>query len=74
MAGAPIEALEQVPLFAGLNKRELKQVAALFKERRFAAGESIVKEGAGGAAFYVIDAGRGSRLDRRDRAGRAHRG
>ena len=57
MAGAPIEALEHVPLFAGLNKRELKQVAALFKERRFAAGDVIVKEGTGGSAFYVIDSG-----------------
>ena len=57
MAGAPIEALEHVPLFAGLNKRELKQVAALFKERRFAAGDVIVKEGTGGSAFYLIDSG-----------------
>jgi CRP-like cAMP-binding protein len=57
MAGAPVEALEDVPLFAGLNKRELRQVAALFKERRFPAGEVIVKEGTGGSAFYLIDSG-----------------
>jgi CRP-like cAMP-binding protein len=57
MAGAPVEALEHVPLFAGLNKRELKQVAALFKERRFASGDVIVKEGTGGSAFYLIDSG-----------------
>jgi cAMP-dependent protein kinase regulator len=57
MAGAPIEALENVPLFAELNKRELRQVARLFKERRFAAGEVVVKEGTGGAAFFVIDSG-----------------
>ena len=57
MAGAPVEALEHVPLFAGLNKRELKQVAALFKERRFPAGDVIVKEGTGGSAFYLIDSG-----------------
>jgi len=57
MAGAPIEALEHVPLFAGLNKRELRQVAALFKERRFPAGDVIVKEGTGGSAFYLIDSG-----------------
>ena len=30
---------------------------ALFKERRFAAGETITKEGAGGAAFFVIESG-----------------
>ena len=29
----------------------------MFKERRFAAGETITKEGVGAAAFYVIDSG-----------------
>ena len=57
MAGAPVEALEDVPLFAGLNKRELRQVARLFKKRRFAAGEVVVKEGTGGAAFFLIESG-----------------
>jgi CRP-like cAMP-binding protein len=60
MPGAPIESLERVALFAGLNKRELRQVARLFKERRFAAGETVVREGSGGATFYVIDAGEAS--------------
>jgi CRP-like cAMP-binding protein len=57
MAGAPVEALQRVPLFAGLNKREARQVARLFKERRFAAGETVVQTGSGGAAFFVIDSG-----------------
>jgi CRP-like cAMP-binding protein len=57
MAGAPVEVLHDVPLFAGLNKRELRQIARLFKERRFAAGEVVVKEGTGGAAFFLIDSG-----------------
>ena len=34
-----------------------EQIARLFKERRFAAGETVVKEGAGGAAFFVIESG-----------------
>ena len=29
----------------------------MFKVRRFPAGETIAKEGAGGAAFFVIDSG-----------------
>ena len=29
----------------------------MFKERRFAAGETITMEGAGAAAFFVIDSG-----------------
>ena len=57
MAGAPVEALLRVPLFADLNKREAKEVARLFKERRFSAGETVVQTGSGGAAFFVIDSG-----------------
>ena len=55
--GAPIEALQRVPLFADLNRRELKQIARMFKERHFPAGETVVQEGSGGAAFYVIESG-----------------
>src|SRR5919198_5949968 len=57
MAGAPVEALERVPLFADLNRRELRHIARLFKERRFSEGQTVVKEGSGGATFYVIDSG-----------------
>jgi CRP-like cAMP-binding protein len=57
MIGAPIEALRRVPLFADLNKREVGQIARVFKERRFAEGETVVKEGSGGAAFFLIDSG-----------------
>ena len=57
MAGAPVEALQRIPLFADLNKRETKQIARLFKERRFSAGETLVQAGSGGAAFYVIGSG-----------------
>jgi CRP-like cAMP-binding protein len=60
MAGAPVDAVARVPLFAELDKRELEQVARLFKERRFAAGETIAREGSGAAAFYLIDSGEAS--------------
>ena len=57
-APAPVVAtLTQVPLFADLSAREAERVARLFKERRFAAGETVAKEGAGGAAFFVIQSG-----------------
>jgi CRP/FNR family transcriptional regulator, cyclic AMP receptor protein len=49
--------LQRVPLFADLDRRELQQVAQLFKERRFPVGETVMKEGLGGAAFFVIEAG-----------------
>lgn len=57
MPGAPIEVLQRVPLFADLNRKELGQIARLFKERRFAGGETVAREGSGGAAFYLIDSG-----------------
>ena len=57
MAGAPVEALQRVPLFADLDANELGQISRLFKERRFPAGDTIIQEGSGGAAFYVIDSG-----------------
>lgn len=57
MRGTPAATLKRVPLFADLTKREIQQVARLFKERRFAEGETIIKEGSGGAAFFVIETG-----------------
>ena len=54
---APVEAIERVPFFANMSPRDVEGVAALFKERRFAAGETVTKEGAGGAAFFVIESG-----------------
>jgi CRP-like cAMP-binding protein len=57
MAGAPVEALQRVPLFGDLDENEVGQIARLFKERRFHAGETVIQEGSGGAAFFVIDSG-----------------
>ena len=57
VATSPTEVLEKVPLFAELSQDEIDQIAGLFKERRFAAGETITREGAGGAAFFVIESG-----------------
>jgi len=56
-ANRPVEVIERVPLFANMSPRDIEGIAALFKERRFAAGETITKEGAGGAAFFVIESG-----------------
>jgi CRP/FNR family transcriptional regulator, cyclic AMP receptor protein len=57
MPGAPVKTLQRVPLFSDLTKREVQQIARLFKERRFSEGEIVVKEGSGGAAFFVIESG-----------------
>src|SRR5215813_588066 len=57
MPGAPVAALQRVPLFADLSESEVEQIALLFKERHFRPGETVVKEGADGAAFFLIDSG-----------------
>jgi CRP/FNR family transcriptional regulator, cyclic AMP receptor protein len=57
MSGAPIDVLGRIPLFAELDDDELERVARLFKERRFSDGETIIQQGSGAAAFFVIDSG-----------------
>ena len=56
-ASGPVDVIERVPLFATMSPRDVERIASLFKERRFAAGETVTKEGAGGAAFFVIESG-----------------
>jgi pyruvate,water dikinase len=56
-ASGPTEVIERVPLFTNMSPRDVEGIAALFKERRFATGETITKEGAGGAAFFLIESG-----------------
>lgn len=57
MPGAPIDVLQRVPLFAELGPEDLEQVARAFKKREFRAGETVTKEGSGGAAFFLIESG-----------------
>jgi pyruvate,water dikinase len=57
MPSAPAEAVKQIPLFADLSPGDLEQITCLFKERRFARGETVTKEGSGGAAFFLIHSG-----------------
>jgi len=57
MSGAPIDVLRRIALFAELDDDELERVARLFKERRFSEGETIIQQGSGAAAFFVIDSG-----------------
>lgn len=57
MSGAPIDVLARVPLFADLDESELQRIASVFKERRFPKGETVIQQGSGAAAFFVIDSG-----------------
>jgi len=51
------DVLKKVPLFAGLDNRELGQIASSMRERRFSAGDTVTQEGAGGAGFFIVETG-----------------
>ena len=53
----PVDLLQQTRLFGSLERRELEQIGIVFKQRRFAAGETVIQQGSGGATFYVIESG-----------------
>jgi CRP-like cAMP-binding protein len=57
VARASAETLKKVPLFAGLDDRELAKIAGGMQERRVGVGETVVTQGAGGAGFFVIEEG-----------------
>jgi CRP-like cAMP-binding protein len=54
---APVELIRSVPLFEGIEGRQLEQLADSFKERQFDAGDTIAEEGASGIGFFVIGEG-----------------
>jgi CRP-like cAMP-binding protein len=50
--------LARVPLFQGLNRRQLNKLARQARTRRFAAGTPVVREGEmSGIGFFVIEDG-----------------
>lgn len=52
--------LRNVPLFSGLEDKDLESLAEEFNERRFSAGETIALEGEGGLMFFVVESGEAS--------------
>jgi CRP-like cAMP-binding protein len=58
MAKSAIETfLGRVPLFQGLNDRQLKQLARRFVTRTYQPDDVIVSQGKGGAGMFTIVAG-----------------
>ncbi len=57
MAQGTVTLLERVPIFQGLDQRELEQIAASMKDRTFRAGDTVTAEGRGGIGFFVIEDG-----------------
>ena len=52
-----IDLLRNVPLFSGLERRDLRDVASTMKERRFSEGQVLAQEGQSGVGFFVIEDG-----------------
>lgn len=51
------QVLKKVAIFSGLEDREAKKIAPLFKERDYSAGEAMAEEGQHGIGFFVIESG-----------------
>jgi CRP/FNR family transcriptional regulator, cyclic AMP receptor protein len=66
--------LKNVPLFSGLDDRELQEIAGQMRERRFAPGDTVTQEGAGGAGFFVIEEGEAEVTVAGDQRGTIHAG
>lgn len=47
----------QVPLLAALNASQRSELCTALKPRIFNAGESIVRKGEPGEAFYIVESG-----------------
>jgi pyruvate,water dikinase len=53
----PVAAIQRVQLFADMDRKQAEQIARLLKVRPFGKGETVILEGSGGAAFFLIDSG-----------------
>ena len=58
MASEATQLLSNVPLFSGLDPRELETIARTVHERTFSPGETVATEGEGGVGFFVIKEGK----------------
>lgn len=54
----PQDVLNEVPIFAGLDRKHLKRLSSLMVPRSFKAGAEIVREKDRPAGFFVITSGK----------------
>ena len=54
MASEATELLQRVPLFSGLDPRELETIARTVHERTFAPGDTVAEENQGGVGYFII--------------------
>lgn len=51
---AKVKLISKTPLFAGLSKKELAQVASIADEIDFRAGKVLIREGEAGREFFIL--------------------
>jgi len=52
-----VEQLKKIPLFAGLRKEELRDIARLVKRKTYRAGDPVCRQGDEGHSLYFIESG-----------------
>jgi CRP-like cAMP-binding protein len=50
--------LHTVPMFQGLNERQMTRLAKRFKERTYTQGETIVTQGTLGIGLFIVESGK----------------
>lgn len=50
-------ALHKVSIFSDMEHKQIEQIIRLLKVRHFSKGETVIMEGSGGSAFFLIDSG-----------------
>lgn len=58
MAGANLDFLRRVPLFAELDDRTLTEIANAAVEQRWEAGQEIVRQGDTGVGMFIVRSGK----------------
>jgi CRP/FNR family cyclic AMP-dependent transcriptional regulator len=54
---APVELIQQVPLFQTLSRKDAETLARSFRDRNFPPGSEVTTEGKSGVGFFVIESG-----------------
>ena len=58
MANSKVDFLSHVPLFEGLDSRQMQKLATRFVSRSYDAGDTIVTQGQGGEGLFTIVSGK----------------
>jgi CRP/FNR family cyclic AMP-dependent transcriptional regulator len=53
----PVDLVSRVPLFAGVDRKQLSKLVDRMSKRTFSEGDVVIEEGRGGAGFWLIENG-----------------